>query len=123
LLASNPFHIADAINPHDPTHSTEVSPPQINPSAQPLPKIPPKTQRKSTSRPNKPTPAVGPAIIEDNTTKPPTTMPAHIAVSSGYAATLHLWMFLYLLVQEEIIDGLVIGLEEGKRQGKNQAIS
>jgi hypothetical protein len=72
--------------------------------------------------PNKPTPAVGPAIIEDNTTKPPTTMPAHIAVSLGYAATLHLWMFLYLLVQEEIIDGLVIGLEEGKRQGKNQAI-
>jgi hypothetical protein len=40
---------------------------------------------------------------------PPITMQAHTAVSSGYTAALHLWMFLYFLVQGEIIDELVTG--------------
>jgi hypothetical protein len=45
-------------------------------------------------------------------------MQANIAVSLGYTAALQIWMFLYFLVQDE----LVTSSEERKEQGTNQAI-
>jgi hypothetical protein len=50
-------------------------------------------------------------------------MQAHIAVSLGYTTALHLWMFLYFLVQGERIDELVTSSEERIEQGTHQAIS
>jgi hypothetical protein len=49
-------------------------------------------------------------------------MQTHIAVSSGSAATLHLWMLLCFRVQKGRKDEIVIVSEEGKGHGTSQVV-